>query len=59
MGFEPQTAGQPLVNTHRRTTKVNIIMAIAVVVFLLVGAAYIIWADRHAEPVGPPPEASK
>ncbi|HKB56526.1 MAG TPA: hypothetical protein VKC51_02965 [Lacunisphaera sp.] len=45
--------------THRRITKVNIIMAIAVVVFLFIGAACIIGADRHAEPVGPPPEAGE
>ena len=51
MGFEPQTASQPLVNTHRRTTKVNIIMAIAVVVFLLIGFFYAI-----RKPTLTPPE---
>ena len=49
MGFEPQTAGQPLVNVHKRTTKVNIVMAIGVVVFLLIGIAFVIWASKREE----------
>ncbi|AOS44728.1 hypothetical protein Verru16b_01795 [Lacunisphaera limnophila] len=59
IGFEPQTSGQPLVNVHKRTTKVNISMAIAVAVFLLIGLGGIIWAvrredqaERTAAPVG-------
>ncbi len=60
MGFEPQTAGQPLVNVHKRTTKVNITMAIAVAVFLLIGAAIMLWAAQRAKndtPASPPVEA--
>ena len=29
--------GQPIVNVHKRTTKVNIWMVVAVVVFLVIG----------------------
>jgi len=62
MGFEPQTSGQPLVNVHKRTTKVNIIMAISVVVFLLIGVAVMIWASQRAKndtPASPPIESRK
>ncbi len=38
MGFEPQTANQPIVNVHKRTTKVNIWMVVAVAVFMIFGA---------------------
>ena len=62
MGFEPQTAGQPLVNVHKRTTKVNIMMAVAVAVFFLIGAAGIFWATQRTKndtPTAPPVEALK
>ena len=55
MGFEPQTASQPLVNVHKRTTKVNIIMAVAVTVFLLIGVAVIVFASHRARNDTPPP----
>ena len=54
MGFEPQTADKPLVNVHKRTTKVNFGMAIGVVVFLVIGICVVVWAARrqaHGEPV--------
>ncbi|MEO6994998.1 MAG: hypothetical protein ABI273_15435 [Lacunisphaera sp.] len=54
MGFEPQTAGQPIVNIHKRTTQVNFGMAIGVVVFLLIGICVVVWAVKrqaHREPV--------
>jgi len=60
MGFEPQTSGQPLVNVHKRTTKVNISMVIAVAVFLLIGVAGIFWAVRGTKndtPAPPPIES--
>jgi accessory gene regulator protein AgrB len=40
MGFEPQTAGQPLVNVRKRTTKVNLVIVISIVVFLVIGILY-------------------
>ena len=54
MGFDPQTAGQPLVNVHKRTTKVNIFMAISVAVFFLLGASAIFWATQRAKSDSPP-----
>lgn len=54
MGFEPQTADQPIVNVHKRTTKVNFSMAIGVVVFLLIGICVVVWAAKRqarGEPV--------
>jgi uncharacterized membrane protein YqjE len=49
MGFEPQTANKPLVDVKKRTTKVNITMAIGVAVFLLLGAIVVIWATKREE----------
>ena len=59
MGFEPQTAGQPLVNPRKRTTKVNFAVAIAVVAFLVIGICSAFWASRHTGKSGPaePPAA--
>ena len=54
MAFEPQTASKPLVDVHKRTTKVNIGVVIGVVLFLVVGIAVAIWATRkeaRGEPV--------
>ncbi len=62
MGFEPQTSGQPLVNVHKRTTKVNISMAIGVAIFFVLGVIAVIWAtqrDKSGETVPPPLEAPK
>ena len=62
MGFEPQTANQPLVNTRKRTTKVNLVVAIAVVVFLVIGLCYAVGIGRKAgrgEPVLVPPAPAK
>ncbi len=53
MGFEPQTADQPLVNPHKRTTKVNLAMAIAVVVFLIIGICGVFWASRQPGKTAP------
>ena len=54
MGFDPQTANLPLINVHKRTTKVNLFMAGAVVFFLLVGVAVIFWATHRAKNDTPP-----
>jgi uncharacterized membrane protein YqjE len=60
MGFEPQTAGQPLVNVNKRTTQVNFAIVISIILFLVVGIAGAVWAVRktaRGEPVlaTPPP----
>ena len=62
MGFEPQTANQPLVNVRKGPTKVNIAVAIGVVVFLLAGLFYAIQMGRktaRGEPVLATPTPSK
>ena len=62
MGFEPQTSGQPLVNVHKRTTKVNITMAIGILIFFLIGIAFVLWASKReeqGEPVKTPVESPK
>ena len=62
MGFEPQTSRQPLVNLRKRTTKVNLVIAASVVIFLSIG---IFWAVRvshqaaNGEPLGPPATPGK
>ncbi len=40
MGFDPQTAGKPLVNPRRWTTKVNLVIVLGVIVFLVIGLIY-------------------
>jgi hypothetical protein len=47
MGFD-QNDPRPVVNVHKRTTKVNIWMVIGVLVFLAVGAVAVwIYTQRH------------
>jgi hypothetical protein len=62
MGFEPQTAGQPLVNTRKRTTKVNFAIVLGVLLFLIIGVGFAFRASRRAEkgePQGPPAATAK
>lgn len=39
--------GTPNVNVHKRTTKVNFSVVIAVVIFFLVGAAAVAWYSKQ------------
>ena len=57
MGFDPQTAGLPLVNVRKRTTKVNIFMAAAVLVFFVLGASVIFWVHQRSKDDLPLPPA--
>ena len=62
MGFEPQTADKPLVDVHKKTTKVNVSMAIAVVLFLVLGICVVVWAvkrESRREPVKTQVESPK
>ena len=62
MGFDPQTANLPLVNVHKRTTKVNIFMAAAVLVFFVLGASVIFWVHQRSkddEPLPPAPAGAR
>jgi putative flippase GtrA len=36
MGFDPQNKNQPLMDVHKRTTKVNVAVVIGVAIFLIV-----------------------
>lgn len=48
MGFDKDST-LPLVNPHKKTTKVNLVMVLAVVVFLLCSAGVVIWLS-HSRP---------
>ena len=48
MGFDQNQPG-PIVNVHKRTTKVNLWMVVAVLVFLAAGTV-LIWVFKHQSP---------
>jgi hypothetical protein len=49
MSFDNKNDGQPIVNVHKRTTKVNIWMVVAVVVFLAIGVvAAVMFVRDHS-----------
>jgi hypothetical protein len=50
MGFDPQTANQPLVNPHKGTTKVNLSMVAGVVLFFVLTFGYLWWKAHHPGP---------
>lgn len=39
MSFDNENDGHPIVNVHKRTTKVNIWMVVGVIAFILIGVA--------------------
>ncbi len=39
MGFDPQTGDKPLMEVHKKTTKVNLAVVIGVVLFFVIAAA--------------------
>lgn len=49
MGFDPQNAGEPIVNVHKRTTKVNLSVVVAVILFIVLGAAAMVWVSGRSE----------
>ena len=58
MGFDQNSAGQPLVNVHKKTTQVNLWMVAGVVMFFLVCATVLFSLSRRHGPDDPkPPEA--
>ena len=59
MGFEPQTAGQPIVNVRKRTTKVNLIMVASIIVFLVIGMFYAVKTAGKSERGETAPAAAK
>lgn len=62
MGFDANSAGQPIVNVHKKTTQVNLWMVVGVAVFFIIGAAALFWlSNRHGpeEPPTPPEQEQK
>lgn len=49
MGFDPQNANEPIVNVHKRTTKVNVSVVAAVIVFIVLGVGVMLWVSNRAE----------
>jgi hypothetical protein len=48
MGFDANSAGQPIVNVHKKTTQVNLWMVVGVALFFIIGAAALFWlSNRH------------
>jgi len=58
MGFDDNSAGQPLVNVHKKTTQVNLWMVVGVIVFFVVSASVLFSVSRrHGPDESNPPEA--
>jgi len=58
MSIDKESSGFPGVNVHRRTTKVNLWMIAAIVMFLALAAAAAFWTSRQAaSPTGTPQSA--
>lgn len=59
MSIEKESTGMPEINVHRRTTKVNLWMIVAIIAFFAVSAmaAYLI-SRQSASPVGEEPRAA-
>ena len=43
MSIEKESTGMPEIDVHRRTTKVNLSVIAAVILFLAIGASAVIW----------------
>lgn len=57
MGFDQNSAGQPLVNVHKKTTQVNLWMAAGVAAFFAICAIVILaFSNRHGPDDPNPPE---
>jgi peptidoglycan/LPS O-acetylase OafA/YrhL len=59
MGFDPNSEGQPLVNVHKKTTQVNLWLAVGVAVFFVICAFVVVHHSRShdGDAATPPPEA--
>ncbi len=47
MGFDKDDS-TPVIQPQKRTTKVNIIMGVSILVFFILGGIYIAWGRHHA-----------
>jgi hypothetical protein len=60
MSIDKESDGLPQVDVHRRTTKVNLSMVAAIVVFFLLAAAVAFWVSRQqATPPRDPATSSR
>jgi len=60
MSIDKESSGFPEVNVHRRTTRVNLWMIAAIVMFLAAAAAAAFWTSRQAaSPTGAPLNATE
>jgi len=59
MSIDKESNGLPQVNVHRRTTKVNLGMIAAILVFFALAIGVAIWASRRQPdaPVNPSPSS--
>lgn len=57
MSIDKESDGVPEVNVHRRTTKVNLWMIVAILVFFAVAALAAVWISRRSDL--PAPEQPK
>lgn len=56
MSIEKEGDGFPEMNPHRRTTKVNLSMIVAVLLFFAIAAGVAVWvANKPESPDGTPP----
>lgn len=60
MSIDKDSSGFPEVNVHRPTTKVNLLMIVAILVFFIVaGAAAFRISQKTASPTSVPPSESE
>ena len=62
MGFDSESAGQPIVNVRKKTTKVNFAVAIAVLVFFILAVVYVLRVarkDAQGDAIKPPAAEKK
>jgi hypothetical protein len=50
MGFDPNSAGQPIINVHKKTTQVNLWMVVGVAVFFIISAIVLFSLSRRHGP---------
>jgi hypothetical protein len=54
MSIEKESSGLPEMSVRRRTTKVNLSIITAVVLFFAVAAAVAVWFGKHSDTSAPP-----
>lgn len=57
MSFD-QNSDLPLIQPHKRTTKVNFGIVVGVLLFFVIGGAFLLWFQRNPDEAVPPVKAS-